>query len=243
VNFAVLAGSTVTNTGITTINGNLGVSPGSAYTGAGTVTQTGTVYLANGVAGAAEADVTTAYDYLAGMPVNTVLTGFNLGTLASLAPGVYAFSSSAFLDGTLTLDASSDPNGMYVFQIGTTLIAGSVSNAAVDVIGGGPGLGVYWQVGSSATLYGGTTFAGNILALDSISLKLDATICGRALAQTGGVTMIGNTVSDACPASDFGSASFAGSGSATPEPGTVPLFCVGLLALALYGWRSRKRVA
>ena len=246
LSFAVLAGSTVTTTDVTTITGDLGVSPGSAFTDGGFFTQTGTIYLADAVAEAAEADVTTAYTALAGLPVDHVLTGTDLGGL-TLFPGVYSFSSSAGLTGTLTLDANNAPNALFVFQIVSTLT--TASGSAVEVIDGGPGSGVFWQVGSSATLGAGTAFLGNILAYSSITLGAGATICGRALAQGGAVTLDANTVSDTCslPSTfngglgDFGSSGFAG--EAVPEPGTVPLLSVGLLALTLYAGQSRKRVA
>jgi type VI secretion system secreted protein VgrG len=244
--FAVLGGQSVTNTGITTIVGDLGVSPGSSYTGGGTVTQTGTVYLANGVSQQAEADVTTAYDYLAGLGVNQVLTGQDLGG-KTLDPGVYFFSSSAPLTGTLTLDAQNNPNAFFDFEIGSTLI--TASDAVVNVINATSGTGVFWQVGSSATLGTGTTFAGNILALASITLDTGASItCGRALAQTGSVTLDANAISDNCSANALGSGrtdagSVGFSSSTTPEPGTVPLLGTCLFALTLYGWRLKKRVA
>ena len=249
VNFAVLGGSTVTNTGITTIDGDLGVSPGSAYTGGGTVNQTGMAYLADGggVAKAAEGDVETAYYALAGLPVDRVPTGTDLGGL-TLFPGVYSFASSVGLTGTLTLDANNDPNALFVFQIGSTLT--TATDSFVKVINGGAGTGVFWQVGSSATLGTRTAFLGNILALSSIGLDTGATICGRALALNAAVTLDTNTVSDACGSlpstfngalGDFGSLGFAG--GAVPEPGTVPPLSVGLLALIWYGWHSRKRLA
>jgi type VI secretion system secreted protein VgrG len=247
VSFAVLGGSTITNTGITTIEGDLGVWPGSAYTGGETVTQTGTVYLAdaNGVAKTAEGDAEAAYDALAGLPADRVPVETDLGGL-TLFPGVYSFASSVGLTGTLTLDANHDPNALFVFQIGTTLT--TASSSAVRVIDGGAGNGVFWQVGSSATLGTDTAFLGNILAYSSITLDTGTTICGRALAQDGAVTMDTNTVSDACslPSTfngalgDFGSLGFAG--DAVPEPGTVPLLSVGLVALTICG-QSRKRVA
>ena len=249
VNFAVLGGSTVTSTGVTTVTGDLGVWPGTAFTNGGVFTQTGSQYFGPGpgVAETAEANVTTAYNYLADMAVTQVLTGQDLGGM-TLDPGVYYFSSSAQLTGTLTLNAENNPNAIFVFQIGSQLTTSS--NSAVDVINGGAGDGVYWQVGSSAVLGGGTAFLGNILAYSSVSLDTGATICGRALAENAEVSMIGNTVSDTCPApsnlnnnlGDFGSVGFSG-GNITPEPGTVPLLSVGLLALTFRGWRSRKRAA
>ena len=195
--FAILAHETVTNTGLTIINGNLGVSPGNALTlGAGTVI--GTIHLADAVAAQAQSDVTTAYNYYAGLPCGTGLTGQDLGGKV-LAPGVYCFTSSAGLTGTLTLDAQNDPNAVFVFQIASALT--TAPNSDMNLINGAANgsVKIFWQVGSSATLDTGTTFAGNILALASVTLKTGATLSGRALARTGAVTLDTNGVTASHP--------------------------------------------
>src|ERR1700733_12228928 len=189
--FAILGGSTVTNTGPTVITGNLGVSPGTAVTGfpPGTVVG-GTIHAADAVAAGAQADTTTAYNDLAseacGSSPATELAG------QTLVPGVYCFTSSASLNGTLTLDGQNNPNAVWVFKIGSTLITGSA--ASVILINGAQSCDVFWQVGSSATLGTGTNFVGNILALASITLTTDAIVSGRALAQNGAVTLDSNQV-------------------------------------------------
>ena len=220
--FAVLGGSTVTNTGATTITGGLGVSPGLAITGfpPGIVVG-GTVHAGDAVALQAQTDVTAAYGVLAGEACNVDLSGKDLGGL-TLAPGVYCFSSSAQLTGSLVLDAGGRADAVFVFKTVSTLTTGS--NASVRVINGGSDCGVFWQVGSSATLGTGTTFAGNILALTSISITTGASISGRALARNGAVTMDGNRVSmDSCKsvgASDAG-ASDAASASDAADAATT----------------------
>src|SRR6202049_1631702 len=167
--FAVWGGAAVTNTATPTIvNGNLGVSPGSAVTGfpPGIVTG-GTIHAADAVAAQAQSDLTTTYVNLANEACNTDLTGQDLGG-KTLTPGVYCFSTSAQLTGALTLDAQGNPNAVFVFQMGSTLI--SAANSSVVVINGGSDCNVFWQVGSSATLGANGAFAGNILASASITL-------------------------------------------------------------------------
>jgi type VI secretion system secreted protein VgrG len=194
--FAVLGSSSVTNTGATTIDGNVGVYPGTAITGESTISITGTYHQTDALAHQARNDVITAFGVLAGDPVTQNLTGHNLGGL-TLTPGVYHFNSAAQLTGTLTLNFEGNPNSVFVFQIGSTLT--TASNSVVKLINPGNATSyanVYWEVGSSATLGTATTFVGNILASTSITLNTGAQItCGRALAITGAVSMDANTVS------------------------------------------------
>ncbi|KAK0749536.1 hypothetical protein B0T18DRAFT_427642 [Schizothecium vesticola] len=193
--FAVLGGSAVTNTGTTTLVGSLGVSPGNSITGNPTVVG-GSVNIANAVASQAQLDVTTAYNDAASR-TSIPLTG-NLGGRV-LAPGVYSFSSSAFLTGTLLLDAQGAPDSVWIFKTGSTLITAATSTVAV--INGGVACNVFWKVGSSATLGTGTTFIGNILALESITVGTGATNNGSLYARTGAVTLISNAITHLpCPA-------------------------------------------
>lgn len=194
--YAVLAGSAVTCTTSATITGDLGISPGDASSITGPCTVTGTTNVAAAAAGA-KADLVTAYNALAGLSCNTDLSGQDLGGM-TLTPGVYCFSSSAQLTGTLTLNALGNPNAVFIFQTGSTLTTGS--NSSVSVINGGPAssCGVSWQVGSSATLGTSTAFAGNIVALSSITLNTGANVTGgRVLARNAAVTLDSSTVSAA----------------------------------------------
>jgi ice-binding like protein len=193
--FAVLAGSTVTITGASTIMGSVGVSPGTAITGLPEGQPTGgAVHPGDGVAAQAQSDLTSAYNSLAGMACGTNLTGQDLGG-QTLAPGVYCFNSSAPVTGTLTLDAQGNSNAVFVFQTGSTLT--TATDAALNLTGGAQSTNVYWQVGSSATLGTGTGFGGNIVALASITLTTGVRLDGKALARTGAVTMDANFVGDA----------------------------------------------
>jgi hypothetical protein len=212
--FAVLAGSTVTNTGPSGIGGDLGVSPGTAVTGfpPGTVTA-GTIHAADAVALQAEGDLAIAYDDAAGRSSTATISADLAGR--TLTPGVYTSASSLGLSGDLTLDARGDPNAVFVFQAGSTLTAGSASR--VLLIGGAQACNVFWQVGSSATIGTSSAFAGNVLALTSISMTTGATLQGRALARNGAVTLDTNTITKAVCATPTSGAPGAGANGA---PGT-----------------------
>jgi hypothetical protein len=185
--YAVLAGSTITNTGLTTINGDVGISPGNALTGFGPGVISGTIHLADPKSLQAQADLTAAYNNAAGQAANANLTGMDLGGKTLMA-GTYRFSSSAELTGKLTLDGP----GVYLFQIGKTLTTASL--ASVHLINGATPCGVYWQVGSSATLGTGTSFQGTVMAMASITVTTGTTLVGRALARTAAVTLDTNTI-------------------------------------------------
>jgi hypothetical protein len=193
-NFGVLGGSTVTNTGATTVNGNVGVSPGTAVTGfpPGTVVG-GSIHTNDNPAMQAQSDLTTAYNNIVSTPCTVDLTGQNLGGL-TLTPGVYCFTSSAQLTGALTLDALGNANALFLFKIGSTLTTASASTVTVINNGGSSCNKVFWQVGSSATLGTGSSFVGDILALSSITLTTGTNTNGRALARNGAVTLDTNNV-------------------------------------------------
>jgi hypothetical protein len=194
--FAVLGATTVTNTGVSAINGNVGVSPGTSITGfpPGVVTG-GAIHSNDATASQAQSDLNTAYGVAAGLTCNTDETGVDLGTL-TLTPGVYCFSSSAGLTGTLTLNMQGNPNAFFLIQIGSTLTTATGSSVKLTGAGGTTcPQNVFWQVGSSATFGTGTSFIGSVLALTSITMTTGASLSGNALAATGAVTLDTNAVS------------------------------------------------
>lgn len=181
--YGILAGTEVTCITGGIIDADVGVSPGSAITGFPPCTLTGTRNAANAAAAAAQSDLTTAYNDLAGLACGTTLSADLGGT--TIAPGVYCSASSVGLTGVLTLDAQGDPDADFVIQVGSSLtVAGSV-----NLINGADARNVWWQVGSSATIGTGSLMKGNIVTLTSITLVDAATLLGRALARNGAVTL------------------------------------------------------
>ena len=195
--FGLLAGSGITNASAgTRITGDVGSSPTPAVTGLTQSQVHGTLYLSSNSATAqAQLDLTTGYNQAAGASCGQDLTGTDLGGL-TLVPGVYCFSSSALLTGTLTLDGQGDSSAQWVFQIGSTLT--TATNATVSLINGGANCNVFWQIGSSATIQTNNTFVGNILALTSITLD-GGVLNGRALARNGAVTIASQEIVTANP--------------------------------------------
>jgi len=188
--FVVLAGAGITNTGPTTLNGNLGTFPTTSITGAGSLTVTGTNHAGDAVTQKAKTDLVTAYNTATGegptSPIAADLTG------RTLKPGVYNSASSIGLTGALTLDAANDPNAVFVFQAGSTLTTGSGSQVLLR--NGARSCNVFWKVGSSATLGTNSKLVGTVMALQSITLTTGARVVGRVLARNGAVTLDTNSV-------------------------------------------------
>jgi len=189
--FGVLAATTVTTLPTTTINGDLGVSTGNTVTGSPIVN--GTIYTNTpGLAATAQGDLTIAYNDAAGRTAGAITIAGNLGGL-TLMPGLYTSASSLEItSGDLTLDALGDPNAVWIFQMGTTLV--TTVGRQVILSGGAQAANVFWQVGSSATIGGSSVFKGNILAYTSIAMNTGATLQGRALARNGEVTLDSSTI-------------------------------------------------
>ena len=190
--FEILASSTMTGNAGVTVFGDVGVSTAGGTINGLPVGQPtgGTRHAGDGVALQAQNDVTPAYNDLAARACNVTLTGVDLGG-RTLTGGVYCFASSAALTGILTLDGQGNPDAVFVFKIGSTLIT-AANNASVILTGQAQAKNVWWQVTSSATLNANTVFIGNIIALTTITIDTGSTITGRALARTGAVTMNAN---------------------------------------------------
>ena len=191
--FEILAGSAVTNTGTTTAAGDVGVYPGTSITGFGPPSAiTGVFHVADFVAAAAQSALTLAYNDAQSRTGAVTLSGDIGGQ--TLLPGVYNSASSLAITGILYLDAQGNPDATWIFQIGSTLTT-AVSNSAVVLLNGAQGANVFWAVGSSATLNGGTRFQGTIMAQASITVNAGVDVSGRLLALTGAVTLINDTIS------------------------------------------------
>jgi len=238
--FAVLAGSTITNTGTTTINGDVGgdvgLSPGTVFSGENSVTMSGVAHLADAVALKAKADLVIAFNDADGRtPVTRIPTELGGKTLK---PGIYDSADGTFqITGTLTLDAQGDPDGVFVFKTASSLI--TASGSRVNLINSARFCRTFWKVGSSATLGTNSHFVGHIFALSSITAKTGATVQGQLLARDGAVTLDNNTITNGICATTSNVT------GALPKTSTplyeVLLISVALMLVGAISWRSRKR--
>jgi hypothetical protein len=218
--YGVIAATAISDTGPTTIAGDIGLSPGasSSYTGQTNVTQpAGTfVHTADAQALQAQADLGNAYTVAASL-TPTLSGQHELGGL-TLTPGVYTSASSLQVTGQLRLDAAGDPNAVWVFQAGSTLT--TATNSSMLLVNGASACNVFWQVGSSATIEVGSQFVGSVMALTSITAQPNATVAGRLLAENGAVTLDTNTIT--VPTGCANASSTVVSTSASLAPTTLP---------------------
>jgi len=188
--FAILSGAGITNTGPTTVTGDIGSFPTTTETGFGSITLNGVNHAGDGVTQNAKTDLVTAYNNAAGQGPTIPIVA-DLGNQI-LTPGVYNSASSIGLTGTVVLNGGGDPDAVFMFQAGSTLT--TASSSIVQLTNGTQACNVYWQIGSSATLGTNSTFKGNLFALISITLTTGATVDGRVLARNGAVTLDSNTI-------------------------------------------------
>jgi len=212
--FAILAYSAVTNIGPSVVTGDLGVSPLTAVTGFGGApngTLVGTQHTGSDpVAVKAKVDLSTAFDSAASAPCDFDLSNQNLGG-KTLIPGVYCLTTAPTITGTVTLSG----NGVFIFQIGSTLV--TAPNATIALTNGAQPCNVFWEVRSSATLDTATTFVGTIMAVAKIELHDTAQISGRALAENAEVTLINNKITVPTTCAAAATATVPGP-SPTPKP-------------------------
>ncbi len=188
--FSVLAGAGITNTGPTTVSGDIGTFPTTSISGLGSMTVGGTNHAGDAVSQQAKNDLVTAYNTAASEgPTNPIAADLGGRTLL---PGVYNSASSIGLTGALTLNAQGNPNAVFVFQAGSAFT--TASGSVVNLINGAQACNVFWQIGSSATLGTGSSFIGTIMALTSITVTTGVTIDGRVLARNGAVTLDTDTI-------------------------------------------------
>jgi uncharacterized repeat protein (TIGR02543 family) len=197
-NFAVLAGSGVSNTGVTThIIGDVGAFPTATMNGLLAGNVDGILYTAaDPIVGLAKTALTTAYNDAQSRSLNAISLPGQLGGL-TLAPGLYVNSSTSGISGTgangiLTLDAGGDANAVWIFKMGSTLVTDA--GTSIVLAGGAQAKNIYWSVGTSATLGTNSIFYGNILADQAITLTTGATLYGRALTRIAAVTLDSSTI-------------------------------------------------
>jgi hypothetical protein len=233
--YSVLGGQTVTNTGPSTLGGDLGVSPGTAITGFPPGTVGGATHAGDAAAAQAQSDLVIAYDDAAGRAPTASVAGDLVGQ--TLTGGVYMSSGPLALSGTLTLDGQGDPGSVFIFQIASTLITASSSH--VDLINGAQACNVFWQVGSSATLGTTSTFVGTIMALTSITVTTGTVVEGRALARNGQVSLDDNTFTtpgcNTATTTTGGGNTSTTSGATTTTAGGGPLAVTGTNSWLLIG--------
>lgn len=193
IDMAILAGSSITNTGATTITGDLGLSPGTSIGGFPPGILNGTQHINTEKATQAKLDLTAAYNDAAGRTSTDIVTlSGNIGGL-TLTPGLYKSTSSlAISSGDLTFDAKGNADAVFIIQIASTLT--TTSGRKVILSGGAKASNIFWQVGTSATFGTTSVFKGTIMAMQSITFNTGATLDGKALARTGGITLAGNTI-------------------------------------------------
>jgi hypothetical protein len=241
--FAVLGATGVTNTGASTVNGNLGSFPTVSIDGG--ITVNGTNHAGDLVTQAAQISLDAAMTNANGQgPIDGTISA-DLGG-QTLTPGVYFQSGTMLLNGgTLTLNAGGNPNAVWIFKGGANLSVNVGSSVALA--GGAQACNVYWVMNSNAAIGGSARFVGTIMAGTSVTFGTNARLVGRALAATGNVVLDSNTITNAsCVRAGSGGVG-TGDGSTAQGAGSSPTSVVaaavvfsGLAAAVVYGTRRRR---
>ena len=222
--FAVLAGTTITNTGTTTISGSaggdVGLFPGTSFTGSMTVVMSGVQRIADAAANTAQTDLVTAFNDISA-PTATIRATPELASQI-VTPGTYATTAGTFANsGNLILDAQGDASAVFIFQAASTLITSPGSTMVLA--NGAQSFNVYWKVGSSATLGTNSTFIGKVMALTSITANSGASIQGQLLARTGAVNLNANTIANTSLVSPTPTPVITPTPVVTPTPTPTPV--------------------
>lgn len=143
----------------------------------------------------AQSDLTTAYKDASERTNPASILG-DLGGL-TLYPGLYGTAGAISITGDLTLDAQGNTSAIFIFQVGTTLTTASGGN--VILANGASAANIFWQVGSSCEFGSTSSFMGTVMAHTLIAFDSGAVLTGRALSETGEVTLIGNTITNPTP--------------------------------------------
>jgi hypothetical protein len=194
--YAIIAGSTVTNTGPTIVNGDLGLSPGSSVSGfpPGTVIN-GSLRINDSKTNSAKLCLTAAYNDAAGRTLDVVVVSDGQLGGKTFEPGLYmsAPGSFAIIGSDFTLDAKGNVDAVWIFQMpSSTLNVGNGIN--VILANGAQAKNIFWQVGTSATIGTTAQMKGNILADQSITIETGASLLGRALTRIAAVTLDNNAI-------------------------------------------------
>ncbi|MDP2176656.1 MAG: Ig-like domain-containing protein [Bacteroidota bacterium] len=194
--YAVIAGSAVTNTGASIVDGDLGLSPGSSVSGfpPGTIVN-GSIRINDTKTNDAKLCLTAAYNDAAGRTLDVIVVSDGQLGGKTFAPGLYQSAPGSFeITGSdFILDAKGNVDAVWIFQMpSSTLTVGN--GIKVTLINGAQAKNIYWQVGTSATIGTTAEMKGNILADQSITLQTGATLIGRALTRIAAVTLDDNAV-------------------------------------------------